>query len=108
MWINSYLSNRTQRVESGIPQGSFLGPLLFSIFTNDMPLVLSKASVYMYADDSTLYTSDTTAIEITGTLNKEFRQPCIDTPQTTRSLFTVPKSRTDYGRHTVLHRAMTT
>ena len=26
----------------------------------------------------------------------------------TRGLFTVPKSRTDYGRHTVLHRAMTT
>jgi hypothetical protein len=26
----------------------------------------------------------------------------------TRGLFTVPKSRTDYWRHTVLHRAMTT
>ena len=32
----------------------------------DMPLVLSKASVSMYADDSTLYTS-----EMTATLNKE-------------------------------------
>ena len=56
MWIKSYLNNRTQRVffngslsniiqlESGIPQGSCLGPLLFS--TLDMPLTLSKASVY--------------------------------------------------------------
>ena len=76
MWIKSYLSNRTQRVffngslsniiqvESGIPQGSCLGPLLFSIFTNDM----SKARVSMYADDSTLYTLATTATEMTSTL----------------------------------------
>ena len=30
------------------------------------------------------------------------------TRHATRGLFTVPKSRTDYGRRTVLHRAMTT
>ena len=52
--IKSYLSNRTQRVffngslsnkiqvESGIPEGSCLGPLLLFIFTNDMPLALTK------------------------------------------------------------------
>jgi hypothetical protein len=82
MWIKSCLSNRTQKVcfneslsniiqlESGIPQSSCLGPLLFSIFTNDMPLTLSKARVSMYADDSTLYTSATTETEMTATLNK--------------------------------------
>jgi hypothetical protein len=30
------------------------------------------------------------------------------TRHATRGLFTIPKSRTDYGRHTVLHRAMAT
>ena len=38
-----------------------------------MPLALSKASVSMYADDSTLYTSATTVSEITATLNKELQ-----------------------------------
>jgi hypothetical protein len=36
-----------------------------------MPLALSKASVSMYADDLTLYTSATTETEMTATLNKE-------------------------------------
>ena len=84
-WPNSYLSNRTQRVlfhgslsnviqiEAGIPQGSYLGHLLFSICTNDMPLALSKASVSISADDSILYTSATTVTEMTATLNKELQ-----------------------------------
>ena len=82
MWVKSYLSNRTQRVffngplsniiqlESGIPQSNCLGPLLFSMFTND---TLSKARVSMHANDSTLYTSATTVTEITATLNKELQ-----------------------------------
>lgn len=53
--------------------GSCLGPLFYSIFTNDMPLTLSKARVSMYADDSTLYMSATTATEMTATLNKELQ-----------------------------------
>ena len=48
-------------------------PLTFSIFTNDMPLTLSKASVSIYADDSTLYMSATTVTEMTATLNKELQ-----------------------------------
>jgi hypothetical protein len=38
-----------------------------------MPLALSKASVSMYADDSTPYMSATTATEMTATLNKELQ-----------------------------------
>ena len=70
-WFKSYLSNRTQQVVinnlsssscdvvCGVPQGSFLGPLLFLLFINDLPLSLknSPISVDLYADDSTLYST---------------------------------------------------
>ena len=49
-------------VQQGVPQGSLLGPLLFSIYTNDMPSVVTKASINMYADDTALYASHSNAI----------------------------------------------
>lgn len=66
-FIHSYLSRRTQVVFangsysneipilSGVPQGSILGPLLFSCFINDLPSVLKHCKIHMFADDVQLY-----------------------------------------------------
>ena len=42
-------------VGSGVPQGSILGPILFLLFVNDMPNVVSSARIAMFADDLKCY-----------------------------------------------------
>lgn len=42
-------------IESGVPQGSVLGPLLFSLFLNDLPASLEFCSIHMFADDVQVY-----------------------------------------------------
>ena len=67
-WIESFLSNRTQcvvldndtsniaPVNSGIPQGSVLGPILFALYINDIPEVVDeKSEIVLFADDTKIF-----------------------------------------------------
>ena len=68
-WFKNYLHNRKQYVEfkkeisetrsitCGVPQGSVLGPLLFIIYTNDLPQSIQNSKCILFADDTTIYTS---------------------------------------------------
>ena len=56
-------------VSYDIPQWSFLGPTLSTMFTNDLLTSVPSASVHMYVDDTTIYCNGTSADEAPGYLN---------------------------------------
>ena len=105
-WIASYLMNRSQSVyieghlsdslsvECGVPQGSILGPLLYVLYTNDLPEAVHEhhlqqdhqqgdhlyninchacGGLCLYADDSTFSLSSGNMEELNANLDKKYQ-----------------------------------
>ena len=85
-WLRDYLSDREQytvingahsentKVAHGIPQGSVLGPILFALYTSDLPKAVNTATTFLYADDTTMYCVGESVDQVTTTLNKALEE----------------------------------
>lgn len=75
-WFNSYLAKRLLVVvvnghksheyyaESGVPQGSHLGPILFSVFINDITSAIKNCKFSLFADDLKIFRTVKTTTDI--------------------------------------------
>ena len=81
-WFQDYLTGRRQRVcggkeigldrcPEGVLQGSILGPLLFTMYVNDLPESVVQSKVKQYVDDSTMFYAADSDSELEEVLEKD-------------------------------------
>ena len=82
-WIKSYFSNRgqfvqinqtcssTQTIKCGVPQGSILGPLFFILYINDLPRASKLTEPLLFADDTSIFFSNSNPNYLENVLNNE-------------------------------------
>ena len=70
-WIEQEAHSEWIEQKRGCPQGSSFGPLLWSLFQNDLSLHRQSASLFTYAGDHQIYTNDNDIQKAAQTLRRQ-------------------------------------
>jgi hypothetical protein len=89
----------TRETERGVPQGSILGPVLFSLYVNDLPLNIMGSKIVLFADDTNIFISEANINNLQYKLNNAMNE--LQTWFTLNSLVVNVKTTLAMSFHTV-------
>ena len=110
-WFTSYLTDRRQlvmyngtlsepqAVVSGVPQGSILGPVFFTIYINDLPSHIQTAQVLLYADDTVIFHSSSDTKELKRVLQQDLNYLQIWARENRLSIHPIKTEAVLFGTH---------
>jgi hypothetical protein len=62
------------KIKHGVPQGSISGPLLFTLYINDLPQVINENSkIVLFADDTSVIISNTSPLDYVNKVNEDLK-----------------------------------